>query len=192
MPKFSTSESDRQAVERLFYGRLPFDFVAALFAFDKKARVQKLIHGIKYHFLPEMAYWIGQVLGEEMRRVSLSWPADIIVPVPLHPKRQRRRGFNQSAWFARGLSEKLGLPVREDILVRVVNTKSQTGMNKTRRWENVREAFMCLTSVQGLRIILTDDVLTTGATLEACGKAVLKAGARSINIAVMASAFGHD
>lgn len=192
MPKFSASESERQAVERLFYGRLPFDFVTALFAFDKKGRVQKVIHGIKYHNLPEMAFWIGQILGEQMLMAHSYWPADVLVPVPLHPKRLRRRGYNQSTWFARGLSEKLGLPVREDLLVRTVNTRSQTGLNKTRRWENVREAFLCPASAQDLRIVLIDDVLTTGATLEACGKTLLKAGARSINIAVMASAFGHD
>lgn len=192
MPKFSTSESERKALERLFFGRLPFDFVTAFFAFDKKARVQKLIHGIKYHNVPEIAFWIGQMLGEEMCRSQASWPADVLVPVPLHPKRLRRRGYNQSAWFARGLSDKLKLPVREDLLVRTVNTRSQTGMNKTRRWENVRDAFACIGNVSGLRVVLTDDVLTTGATLEACGKALLKAGASTVNVAVMASAFGHD
>lgn len=192
MPKFSASESERKALERLFFGRLPFDFVTAFFAFDKRARVQKLIHGIKYHNMPEIAFWIGQMLGEEMSRAQAYWPADVLVPVPLHPKRLRRRGYNQSAWFARGLSEKLKLSVREDMLVRTVNTRSQTGMNKTRRWENVRDAFACLGNVSGLRVVLTDDVLTTGATLEACGKALLKAGASTVNVAVMASAFGHD
>lgn len=192
MPKFSSAAEERLAVERLFYGRIPFDFVMALFAFDKKARVQKLIHGIKYQGLPEVAYWVGQILGEDMHRASENWPADVLVPVPLHPRKQRRRGYNQSAWFARGLSEKLHIPVCEDLLIRVADTRSQTGMNKTRRWENVKEAFACTRKAEGLRVALADDVLTTGATVEACARTLVHAGASSVNVVVMASAFGHD
>ncbi|MCX7650537.1 MAG: ComF family protein [Flavobacteriales bacterium] len=192
MPRFSAREKERKAVEKLFYARLPFEFIVAYFAFDKKARVQRLMHAIKYRENPELARWVGRLLGHQMLEEQNEWPVDWIVPVPLHPRKLRQRGYNQSAWFARGLAEVLHKPVREEAAQRVVNTRSQTGMNKTRRWENVKEAFSCPTSLEGLKILLVDDVLTTGATLEACGKALVKAGATAVSVAVMASAFGHD
>jgi ComF family protein len=110
--------------------------------------------------------------------------------VPLHKSRKRKRGYNQSAKFAEGLSQKLGIPFSDDLLERTIKTETQTRKSKLSRWQNVTEVFRVKDekAVQNKNILLVDDVITTGATLEACGNFLIQAGCRSLSIACIAEA----
>jgi ComF family protein len=114
---------------------------------------------------------------------------DFIIPVPLHPSKRRKRGYNQSEEFGKGLSEILNIPCTEKFLKRIKSTTTQTKKSKLNRWENVNEVFEVRDSeeLQGKRVLLVDDVVTTGATLEACGEKLLRAGCGEISIACIAA-----
>ena len=133
---------------------------------------------------------LGQLYGAELRAAGLAADFDLIVPVPLHPRKLAKRGYNQAAAFAAGLAEGLQLPWHATALRRTANTKTQTKKNRAQRWENVATVFEVenLTDIIGRRVLVVDDVLTTGATLEACGAVLLAAGAAEVSIATIACA----
>jgi len=137
------------------------------------------VHALKYEGLRALAESLGEVLAQHWRRAPL--PVDVIVPVPLHDRRRRQRGYNQSALLARELGRRVELPLQERSLTRERNTRAQVGLSPGERWANVRGAFQCCSSdVRGARVLLFDDVMTTGATLEACASPLLEAGAAGV------------
>jgi len=141
--------------------------------------LRKAIHEFKYRGLRALASPLGQVLYRGWEKDP--WPVDALVPVPLHPRRERARGYNQSALLARELAARTGLQMVDQALVRTVNTAPQVGLSAIERAENVHQAFTCPSnSLNGRRVLLIDDVLTTGATMRACASALLQAGALSV------------
>lgn len=143
------------------------------------APLREAIHAFKYEGVRVLAGPLGQLLAHTWQQSSM--PVDIVLPVPLHRARIRQRGYNQSLLLARAMGAEVGLLVREDALVRRRNTRAQVGLSPEQRRANVRDAFICPTSdMQGQRVLLIDDVLTTGATLESCAMALLQAGAREV------------
>jgi ComF family protein len=141
--------------------------------------LRQAIHSFKYEGLRALAGILGEILYDCWD--AAPWPVDIIVPVPLHPGRLRERGYNQSALLAKELSRHSGLPVVDGVLLRIMPTRPQVGLDAVERAENVRDAFRCRNqSIGGLRVLVVDDVLTTGATLRACGQALLQGNARSV------------
>lgn len=168
-----------------FAGKVPVQFVASYVYFIKGGIVQKLVHHIKYkgqkEAAKEIAVWYGNQLKSE---TDLPNKIDILIGVPLHKSRLHQRGYNQADWIAEGLSESLSVPMRTDILVRKRFKTSQTRKNRMERWENVKTVFAVTKpeDVKNKRIALVDDVLTTGATLEACAIELLKAGCQSVGI----------
>lgn len=173
-----------------FTGRLPINRATALFKFRKSGVAQKLLHQLKYQNSPEIGVKLGRLLGLEMKEGGLFEDLDLIVPVPLHPSRRRQRGFNQSTMFAQGIGEVLNLSWTEDLLVRLVNTKTQTRKTKLARWQNVKDVFAIKkeSNILNKNVLLVDDVITTGATLEACGKSLIEAGCKSLSVACIAEA----
>jgi ComF family protein len=171
-------------------GRIPVKVAAAFLHFRKKGKVQRLLHALKYRNRPEIGYKLGYVFGREIASSGFSDGFDLIIPVPLHPARLRIRGYNQSDEWARGLSDATGIPNDPRIMRRVRNTKTQTKRSRISRWENVSDVFAIINmdAVQGRHILLVDDVVTTGATLEACGQTLLNAGCASLGIACIAMA----
>lgn len=173
-----------------FAGKVPIAFVASFLYFTKGGIVQKLIHQIKYkgqkEAAKEVARWYGYQLKTEHSRIA---EADMLVGVPLHKSRLNQRGFNQADWIAEGLSEALAIPVRKDVLIRKRFNSSQTNKNRMERWENVMTVFDVpdYREVADKSIILVDDVLTTGSTLEACAAELLKAGCRSVGVLTLAA-----
>ena len=140
---------------------------------------QEAIHALKYEGLRVLAEPLGEVMAGYWRREPL--PVSIVVPVPLHKARLRQRGYNQSLLLARAFARRIGLQVREDCLVRERNTRSQVGLSADERWANVSGAFRCTgRELHGESVLLIDDVLTTGATLEACAAALLQEDAKSV------------
>jgi len=173
-----------------FAGRVPVRFVTSYVFFSRHNLVQKLIHQIKYKGQKEAAREIARWYGYQLKAESqLADQIDVIIGVPLHKSRFQQRGYNQADWIAEGLSEALNVPTAADILVRTRFRDSQTRKNRLDRWENVKTAFAVLKpeAVEGKNIMIVDDVLTTGATLEACAIELLRAGCKSVSVVTLAA-----
>ena len=146
---------------------------------EHRPPLREAVHALKYEGLRALAEPCGELLAQKWREEP--WPAQVIVPVPLHPRRLRQRGYNQALLLARALGRKIALPVRPELLLRQRDTRAQVGLNRQERRENVAGAFRCAPGgAQGLTILLVDDVLTTGATLEACAEALVQGGAAQV------------
>ena len=173
-----------------FSGRIPVKFVMTLFKFVKHGKVQHLLHALKYKNQPEIGVQLGRVYGVDLVEEKYKDQFDVIIPVPLHRSKRRKRGYNQSEEFGKGLSELLEIPCTEKFLKRVKATATQTKKSKLNRWENVSEVFEVQQkeALEGKRVLLVDDVVTTGATLEACGQKLLEAGCADVSIACIAAA----
>lgn len=154
------------------------------------SRVQRIIHQLKYHNRPEIGTLLGEKYGAILRETPPFNEADVIVPVPLHPKKLRKRGYNQSIFFARGLSHTMQKPIAGQCLIRHRITDSQTTKNRYERYENMEAAFRLndAEAVAGKHVLLVDDVLTTGATLEACSIVLLAGGALKVSAITIAKA----
>jgi len=176
-------------VAQIFWGRANIEHATANYFFRKGNRVQKIVYQIKYRGQKEMGVMFGREMGKSLRDSSFG-DTDIIVPVPLHPKKLRKRGYNQSEWIARGVAEALDKPMDTKTLVRRYFTDSQTRKKNYDRWENVNYGFELTNSdtFAGRHILIIDDVITTGATLEACIQAVLSATEARISVATLAFA----
>lgn len=171
-----------------FFGRLRVGTVFSLYLFSKGSRVQRLLHALKYDGEADLGVALGRLAGHGLKARGLT-AVDIIVPVPLHGSRERQRGYNQSALFAQGIAEVLQLPVCETA-VRCREKRSQTRGGKLHRWLNVKDTFEVIDAalVSGKRILLVDDVVTTGSTIEACGQMLLAAGCAELHLAFIARA----
>lgn len=169
-------------------GRVPLQFAVAFFLFRKRGKVQRLLHQLKYNNHPEIGETLGLVYGEELRQHYFDQQIDLIIPVPLHASRKRKRGYNQSGEFGKGLSKSMSRPCYEDILIRTTKTETQTKKTKLKRWQNVKEVFVAAKPDQLYRknVLLIDDVITTGATIEACAATLLQAGCKSVSVASIA------
>ena len=155
------------------------DGLLSLFVFEKEGPFQKIAHALKYSGVQQLGIELGRRLGSLIRAEGIS--ADILVPVPLHKRKLRERGFNQSFLIARGVSEVTGIPVRADLVHRCRWTETQTALSKEERKQNVEDAFKCRRSdIRGLCVIVVDDVITTGATIGAVAVALKSSGARSV------------
>ncbi|GAA4456579.1 ComF family protein [Nibrella saemangeumensis] len=191
LPVTDLTKTSSSGVALQFAGKVPLDFAYSYLVFSKKGIVQRLIHQIKYKGQKEagavLGRWFGYELKEKCQDIA---EANLLIGVPLHPVRERQRGFNQSEWIAKGLSEALKIPVNTTALKRTRFEASQTRKGKGARWENVKDVFAIADaeSIQGKRVILIDDVLTTGATLEACASQLLKAGCASVGVLTLAAA----
>ncbi len=190
LPETNAHRGMDSELEMRLAGRVPVRFVWSYLYYRKTGATQKLVYQFKYKGKKEVAQTLGRWYGYELNQTVASEPiGDLIVGVPLHPSRLRQRGYNQADWLARGLAEALQIEQREDVLIRQHFGGSQTKRSKTNRWENVETAFWVAKPelVQAKRLILVDDVLTTGATLEACAATLLEAGSASVGIITLAA-----
>lgn len=190
MPKTNFHKQSINPLHDRLSLRFPLRHAFAYYYFKKGSKVQELLHQLKYRQHPEIGQKIGRVLAQELVDQKLEKAFDLIVPVPLHPSRKRSRGYNQSEEFAKGISEGLHIPYVDSFIKRTVKTPTQTRKSKLSRWQNVSEVFEMKKDeeVKGRRILLVDDVVTTGATLEACSLSLLRAGCSEISIACIAMA----
>jgi len=156
---------------------------------DFQPPVQQLIHLLKYKGKRSVGTRLGAMLSQVLQGRPQWQKADLIIPVPLHTSRLRERGYNQSLLIAKALGEGLQKPLRQELLVRKRNTRSQTKLNVAQRVENVSGAFQVKypVEVRDKRIILVDDVITTGATADACSRSLLNAGAKEVLVAAVAT-----
>ncbi|MFD2999855.1 ComF family protein [Pontibacter toksunensis] len=177
-------------LQRRFWGKVPVRFAFSYLHFMPKGRVQRLLHRLKYKGAQELGEHLGQRYGSLLSDYSYPEQFDVVVPVPLHKYKLRRRGYNQSESFSRGLAEAMQLPHYNKALHRTIDTATQTRKNRLDRWQNVEQVFQVQHPevVRGKRVLLVDDVMTTGATLEACAVALLAAGATEVSVATIAAA----
>lgn len=178
------------AAARLFYGRVPLLNVTSYAYFTDGGIMQELLHGLKYNDRRSTGLWLGRRLGAQM--AGAGWAAKIhcIVPVPLHPTKEASRGYNQSELIARGIADAIQKPVRTDVLIRQRRTESQTRKSRAERTANLDNAFTVApgADIASKHILLCDDVLTTGATLEACALTLQQVANVKISIATIAIA----
>ncbi len=181
---------DGNPIQEKFLARLPIRYAGALLKFRKTGIVQHLLHQLKYNNHPEVGIRLGKIFGREIKELGMHYEFDMIIPIPLHKSREKKRGYNQSTKFAEGLMHELKVPCMNDLVVRLKNTSTQTRKSKTERWENVEHAFGVIhpSAVENKRILLVDDIITTGASLEACGKQLLDYGCSELSIACIAEA----
>jgi len=177
-------------VARQFWGKIKLEGAYALYFFAKGGRIQNLMHHFKYRGMQKIGNLLGNMAGNQLVRSTVFKSVDIIVPVPLHKSRLKERGYNQSACFAEGLAQKLNAVVQTDNLVRLKATETQTHKSRFLRFENMQEVFTIndRESLKNKHVLLVDDVVTTGATLEACGIELLKIEGLKLSIATIAYA----
>jgi ComF family protein len=175
-------------VAQQFWGKVSLQGAYALLYFEKGGHVQHLMHQFKYKNMPGIGNQLGLIAGEQLMQGSSIQFVDLIIPVPLHKSRLRERGYNQSTRFAQGLAQKLRVPVSEHNLVRKKKTATQTHKNRIDRFENMQQVFTLQSpdELQGKHVLLVDDIVTTGSTLEACALELLKVPGLRLSIVTIA------
>lgn len=189
LPKTNYYKQADNPVEQLLAGRIPFVRIASYMFFVKGGSLQHIIHELKYKNNPGIGVWLGKMSAKDLQGTLFLKNIDYIVPVPLHTKRLRKRGYNQSLMIAKGLSAGTGIPIRDDVVFRIVNNKSQTSKSKTERYDNISGVFAMnnLSDFENKHILLIDDLITTGATLEECAKTILLSSNAKISIFTIGS-----
>ena len=190
LPKTGYEQHSDNPLAQIFYGQMPFNAVMAEFFFSKTGKVQHLIHGLKYHHCRENGIFLGQEIGKSLLQAPDYQGIEYIVPIPLHPKKEKIRGYNQSHVIAEGISEIMNIPIAEKCLVRRVFTDTQTKKSREDRYQNVKDIFHVEKPeiLENKHVLLVDDVLTTGATLMSAGKALMQIEGIKISVATVACA----
>lgn len=175
-------------VSQLFWGRCQIEKAATFSFYTRDGRIRKMIHQLKYKGIKEIGSELGRIYGNSLKTSEFLIGIDLIIPVPLHPSKKRQRGFNQSDLISRGISDTTGVPMATDLLVRKTVTKTQTRKSRYDRWTNVQDIFRVTDQkrLKNLHILLVDDVITTGSTIEACANELLKAENVKISVAALA------
>lgn len=171
-----------------FYGRVPVEKVFSFLYYQKDGITQKLIHQLKYKNQPEIGVFIGEWFGSNLVDKNVFEDIDYIVPVPLHPKKQRKRGYNQVTLFGETLSKILDIEYKANVLIRSSTTKTQTLKQRFERFSDSNTKFKLANTIifENKHVLLIDDVITTGATIEACANELLKTKNITISVATMA------
>lgn len=190
LPKSYIYGDEINNITEKLYSKFPFVKAKSFLLFKEGNKTQKLLHELKYHKQPLLSRHLGIIFGKNLLQEDFFETIDIITAVPLHIKKEKNRGYNQSYYFAYGLSEVSKIPLNNNLLKRIINTKTQTQKNRVERIENVQNAFEPVETknILGKHILLVDDIVTTGATLEACATTLLTAKTKNISIATIAIA----
>jgi len=188
LPITNFTDEINNKIEQTFYGRFKLEFATALIYYSTKGISQKLIYQLKYKNKQNVGKLLGKWLGDELLNCTRLQSVDYIVPVPLHPKKFRSRGYNQLTTFGKSISEILGVPYIDNVLIKKSVNETQTLMHRFERWKNVNEIFYLNDAdvFKDKHVLLIDDVITTGATLEACAIKLLETKSIKISIATMA------
>lgn len=191
LTKLPVTHFDRDpenALAEIFWGRTRLVQAVAWFYFRKGSAYQDALHKLKYNDRPDIGFSLGRQYGYELNRSHLFTRPDLLIPVPLNPRKQRRRGYNQSEAIARGISAGLRVPVMAGALSRPGSTSTQTRKNRYERYLNVTGKFRVTQPVvlENKHVMLVDDVITTGATLEACAEQLLDIPGVTVSVAALA------
>jgi ComF family protein len=176
-------------VEKIFWGRVAITAAMSEFYFSKASIIQNLIHEFKYKGNKKIGLYLGSLIGESLLN-SNRFHIDAIIPLPLFEKKEKKRGYNQAEILCNGISEVMNIPIIKNNVIRIIPTETQTKKHRAERWQNVEKSFTVLQPeyLEGKHILLVDDVITTGATLEACASEILKVNNVSLSVATLAKA----
>ena len=191
LPVTNFNSVEENELKKLFKGRIPVHHAISLYYFSKRGKIQNLIHMLKYKNKQKIGEFFGQLLGEEILNSPYFTSVDYIVPIPLHQKKFKLRGYNQNTLFGKTLSEKISAIYSEKNVKRTKNTVSQTNKTKEERFLNTENVFEMVDfeKFENKHILLIDDIITTGATIESCSKELLKI--KNIKISIASIAFAH-
>lgn len=181
-------EKSPNPIEKIFYGRLKVEQAAANFFFTKDSLLQHLLIQLKYRSNKEVGFFLGKILGHELKKSTLYNDIDAIIPLPLNEKKEYKRGYNQAQIICDGIVEIWEKPILNNVVKRVVFTETQTHENRMQRLQNMEGVFKIVDEelLKNKHILLVDDVITTGATLESCGNEILKTAGTKLSIATVA------
>ncbi len=190
LPKTWFHRWDANPLAKVFWGRVNLEFASALYYYTKGGKVQNLLQNLKYRNNPEVGNFLGEVYAIDLIEDGILDNVDCIIPVPLHPEKQKKRGYNQSEHFAEGLSKISGIKLDTSSLIRKFASDTQTRKARYKRWENVKEIFSLedAEAISGKHVLIVDDVVTTGATIEACCTVLLEAEDIRLSVAAIATA----
>jgi ComF family protein len=185
LPKTNFHTQTDNTLSKVFAGRAEVNAAAAWCYYQKGNSVQDLVHELKYKGKKELGISIGKWYGHDLKQSASYEKIEVVVPVPLHKKKLKRRGYNQSAYFAKGLAESMKIVCLEDGLMRTIDTETQTRKSRYSRWENVKDIFSAnkVEELRGKHVLLVDDIITTGATIEACVHTLKAIPVASVSIA---------
>ena len=179
-----------EALKKTLYGRVKLENATALLHFSKKGIVQQLLHNLKYRGHEQIGGFFGKWLGSELAALEAYKSVDVVIPVPLHRSKLRKRGYNQVAEFGLEIANALSIPYVSHVLIKIRSTKTQVFKGRLKRWNTEAEFFKVqdYDDLKGKHILLVDDIITTGATIEACALALSKIDKLKLSIATMAIA----
>jgi ComF family protein len=177
-------------IEKYFWGRINLVAAYSQFYFSKAFLIQHLIHQLKYKGDTKIGFYLGEIMGKTMLESNRFSNIDVLVPLPLFADKEHKRGYNQAAVICNGISSVMNIPVLNGAVIRQHATETQTRKHRTERWDNVKDSFKVAkpAELKGKKLLLVDDVVTTGATLEACGNVILSATDAKLSIATLAYA----
>ena len=188
LPYTQFEKTRNNPIEKLFWGRTNIKFASSTFYYVEQTPLQQLIHQVKYKEQQKLGIYLGTAMGNLLNPVFSEHEVDLLIPMPLHPKKLKKRGNNQASLLCDGISKTTGRNYDEEVLVRTENTGTQTKKSRIERWENVNAVFSVNDSnkIRDKHILLVDDVITTGASTEACAQTLLNAGSKSVAVCSLA------
>ena len=187
MPETNFELHPNNPVEKIFWGRLPLVGAAAQFYFTKESLMQHLMHQFKYKGNRELGLQLGRMMGKQLSRSGRFADIDALIPLPLFPVKEKRRGYNQATVLCHGMAETMNIQVLDKVVIRPQHTETQTKKGRIERWKNMEGKFIAINPdmIRNKHLLLVDDVVTTGATLEACGNELLKAENVKLSVATL-------
>ncbi len=186
MPETNFELHANNPVEKTFWGRLQLNGATAQYYFTKESLMQHLMHQFKYKGNKELGLQLGRLMGEQIKR-SGRFEVDALIPLPLFPAKEKRRGYNQATILCQGMAESMKVPIVDKAIIRPQFTETQTKKGRIERWKNMEGKFVLASpeAIKNKHLMLVDDVVTTGATLEACGIELLKAVNVKLSVATL-------
>lgn len=186
LPETNFEAHGNNPVEKKFWGRLDLIAATAQYYFTRESLVQRLMHQFKYKRNEELGVQLGKMMGQSIKNAN-RFKVDALIPLPLFPAKEKKRGYNQATVLCQGMAECLQVPVLKNVIIRTQHTETQTKKGRIERWQNMEGKFELTdpAAIQNKHIMLVDDVVTTGATLEACGVELLKAENTKLSIGVL-------
>lgn len=187
MPETNFELHSNNPVEKTFWGRLPLINASAQFYFTKESLMQHLMHQFKYKGNRDLGIQLGRIMGDQLNRSNRFVDVDALIPLPLFPAKEKRRGYNQATILCQGIAEAMKIPVLDRAITRPQHTETQTKKGRIERWKNMEGKFILSDAapIRNKHLLLVDDVVTTGATLEACGNELLKAENVRLSVATL-------
>jgi ComF family protein len=190
LPNTHFAQHPDNPIEKTFWGRIPVSAAHSQYYFAKESLIQHLIHQLKYKGNKEIGFYLGQLMGNTLLNTNRFNSIDYLIPLPLFQDKERKRGFNQATIICNGMAKAMNIPVLTGNVIRQRFTETQTHKHRAERWQNVEGSFVIKNpdALKGKNILLVDDVITTGASLDACGTAILQTEGTKLFIATLAYA----